>query len=625
MSSQMEARLIISAEDRTSGVFRAIEERVMRLNAAASAISSTASRVAAMQSYLPGARSGASTLLAAGAAGSRNGAAAIPKAPPAPRGHSVPAVVAGSGLSLPQIVGAGAAALVAKEAVGNFAELEDRVTSLGITAEATDGQIKGAMKSFREFGPQYGVTASTISEAAEKYVAAGIDFNQAIAGTPAAIKAAKASGASLDDVVNSGIASIQNLGIHAEKLDRAFDIMAKGGKLGSFELKNMARELPAVASRAKALGLTGETGLTKLVAMLETTRKTSATGEEAANNLLNLLDKITSADTTKSFKKKSVDLEKVLKDGAKHGVDYVTTMLGLVEKMTAGDPFKIAALFPDRQAREGIMALLKFKDFYQDTVAEINATAIGTNTADLDRRLETTKSKVDRLGAAWDVFTGRLGEAIAPALTPMIEQATKLLAELEKAIGNAPTAGSGQKKFNRLANFLVDGVSSDRSRGDTLVQRNEVDYEAKAAELQRKAEGRDGAAHRAEDARKAYNDWTGAPHHFWDDVTGGKELKLRVQKESAERDASEGAAAQRQLDELNAARDARRGAQARIVKFQRNLPPNMEMRRPLEGAPGPVPGGSFSLDHSFKNFDPATGYPTRPPALPQVTRLRRHR
>ncbi len=252
---------------------------------------------------------------------------------------------------------------------------------------------------------------------------------------------------------------MQNLDIETHKLDRAFDIMAKGGKLGSFELRNMARELPAVASRAKALGLVGEEGLTMIVAMLETTRRTAATGEEAANNLLNYFDKITSADTTKRFKDQGVDIERALKDGARNGVDYVTTMTDLVEKMTHGDPFKIAKLFPDRQAREGIMALIKFKEFYKSAAREINETAFGANQRDLQRQLDTTKSKVDRMSSAWDVFVGKVGETIAPVVTPVLEGATQALTAL-----GAPSQAPAPPSRGEVERLRVTSADLDRRR-----------------------------------------------------------------------------------------------------------------------------------------------------------------
>lgn len=131
------------------------------------------------------------------------------------------------GKALPAAIGVGSVVAASKAAISSFAELEAKVTSLGITAEATDAEVKAAMETFRQLGPQYGVSAAQVSEAAEKYVAAGIDFKQAVEGTPAAIKAAKASGADLSDIVDAGVASMQNLDIEAGGLDRAFDVMAR--------------------------------------------------------------------------------------------------------------------------------------------------------------------------------------------------------------------------------------------------------------------------------------------------------------------------------------------------------------------------------------------------------------
>ncbi|MDB5596258.1 MAG: phage tail tape measure protein family [Hyphomicrobiales bacterium] len=433
----IETKAIISASDRTGSVFAGIVGKMRSLQMQSDSVSKSIGRTTQVAARAQATR--ASGIMAGGQA----------------------------------LVGAVAAYGVVgqmKESVRTWADLEAAVTRLGNTGEVTDDKIKQAIGDFRKLGPAMGMTAKQVASAAEIYVAAGIDFDKAIEATPAALKAAKASGADLNDIASSGVAAMNNLGIQAGGLDRAFDIMAKGGKLGSFELKNMARELPAVASRAKALGLVGEEGLTKIVAMLETTRKTASTGEEAANNLLNFFDKIVSQDTTKHFKKMGINLEKELKAGATKGKDYIQTTLELVEKVAGTDPFKIAQLFPDRQAREGIMALIKFKDTYRSTVAELKANSIGTNTRDFDRQMKTADEQINKLSSSWDRFRGNVGERIGvPVLLPIIQKLNETFDLIRKyedkqAKGdNGPS--DGQKRFNSFMNGSFNRPGAGTSKG----------------------------------------------------------------------------------------------------------------------------------------------------------------
>lgn len=441
---RIEAVAVISGKDRTGNLFSAVAQKMGLIDRAAR--NAERSTVAMSKATL------------AGSAASRKAVVASERAQ---RGAGGGGMFAAGG-TLRTLAGVGAAyggAGLIRSSVTGFAELEAKVVSLGITAEATAAQVRDAMEQFRTLAPQYGVPAQMISDAAEKYVAAGVSFRESVAATAPTILAAKASGGEIGDLALAGIASMNSLKIQVTDLSKAFDIMAKAGKLGNFELKDMARELPGVTSRAQALGLTGLDGLTKIVSMLEITRKTSRDGAEAANNLVNIFDKMVSPDTIGNFKKMGVNLEKELKAGLKEGKDFVETTLNLVEKLTKGDPFKVAQLFKDRQAREGLMALVKFRDEYRSTIAEINKSAVGTNLVDLAKRLDTAKGRMDRLGSAWEVLKGRLGEKIvAPILLPGVDAANKFFENYEKyakaqAAGKT-LVGPGQEKFNAL----MDGV-----------------------------------------------------------------------------------------------------------------------------------------------------------------------
>lgn len=409
---RIEAQAVISAADRTGGIFGQVARKIGLIERASKRASAVTAATSRHMTATARAQAAAATAQAKGA--------------------SRVAAVGGSLKGVAGVAGAYGATRLVSTSLKSFADLESKVVSLGITAEATQSQVRSALDQFRVIAPQYGVPAGMISDAAEKYVAAGVSFKDSVAATAPTVAAAKASGGEISDLADAGIASMLNLGIRTRELGVAFDIMAKGGKLGNFELRNMAKELPGVASRARSLGLVGTAGLTKIVAMLETTRKTAKNGEEAANNLVNLFDKITSADTAGRFKKMGVNLEQELKKGLASGQDFVTTTLQLVEKLTKGDPFKIAKLFNDRQAREALNALIKFRGEYEGMVTTINKTAVGTNMTDLNKRLDTSRARMDKLGAAWDVLKGRLGEkVVAPIVMPGVDKANEFFKKYE--------------------------------------------------------------------------------------------------------------------------------------------------------------------------------------------------
>src|SRR3954451_9379118 len=146
-----------------------------------------------------------------------------------------------------------AMAVAAKKSVDNFNSLETSMTKLGVTAEASDDQVQKAMQAFRRQGPPLGVTAKEMAEAANQFVAAGLSFDESVKAVQPAVKAAKASGGEVKDLSDAGISAMQQFGFQANNLERAFEIMAKAGKLGRVELKDMAKLMPTVGVGAKRL------------------------------------------------------------------------------------------------------------------------------------------------------------------------------------------------------------------------------------------------------------------------------------------------------------------------------------------------------------------------------------
>ena len=112
-----------------------------------------------------------------------------------------------------------------------------------------------------------------------------------------------AARAELSDLYKTLYTYMSVAGMPPEQAMKNLEINYKQGKLGSFELKDMARYLPSLGPAAAAAGFTGENGLRDLVSMLQVMRKGSGTSEEAAASMQNVLQKMMSEETAKRFKK----------------------------------------------------------------------------------------------------------------------------------------------------------------------------------------------------------------------------------------------------------------------------------------------------------------------------------
>ncbi|MFQ1050380.1 phage tail tape measure protein [Avibacterium paragallinarum] len=139
---------------------------------------------------------------------------------------------------------------------------------------------------------------------------------------PTLQKAAVATGADTNDLAKIAISAMQQFGISEDQIGLVLDKAVAAGQAGNFELSDMARWLPQQMAAAKSAGLSDMQGFDSLLVANQQARVTAGTSDEAGNNLVNLLAKITAKETNERFKK----LEIKGKDGKTHGIDFVKSM-----------------------------------------------------------------------------------------------------------------------------------------------------------------------------------------------------------------------------------------------------------------------------------------------------------
>ncbi|WP_410677782.1 phage tail tape measure protein [Avibacterium paragallinarum] len=139
---------------------------------------------------------------------------------------------------------------------------------------------------------------------------------------PTLQKAAVATGADTNDLAKIAISAMQQFGISEDQIGLVLDKAVAAGQAGNFELSDMARWLPQQMAAAKSAGLSGMDGFESLLVANQQARVTAGNSDEAGNNLVNLLAKITAKETNERFKK----LEIKGKDGKTHGIDFVKSM-----------------------------------------------------------------------------------------------------------------------------------------------------------------------------------------------------------------------------------------------------------------------------------------------------------
>lgn len=200
------------------------------------------------------------------------------------------------------------------------------VSNTAFSERDVDGRIAGkkelhsAVKNAVETG---GGTKEDALSALDTLLASGaVSADIAMKLLPTLQKGAVATGASTQDLSKIAISAMQQFGMSENQIGEVLDKAVAAGQAGNFELADMARWLPQQMAAAKSAGLSGMSGFEALLVANQQARVTAGTSDEAGNNLVNLLAKMTSKETNERFQK----LEIKGKDGKTHGVDFIKSM-----------------------------------------------------------------------------------------------------------------------------------------------------------------------------------------------------------------------------------------------------------------------------------------------------------
>lgn len=226
-------------------------------------------------------------------------------------------------------VGIAAGAAMARQPAKNQMEF-DRQLAMASNTAFSDRDVKGRIEGKKELLAAVqeavkvgGGTKEDALVTLDTLIASGtMKAETAMKLLPTLQKGAVATGASSEDMAKIAISSMQQFGIKEEDIGRALDMAVAAGQAGNFELKDMARWLPQQMAAGKSIGLRGIEGLETLLVANQQARVTAGTSDEAGNNLVNLLAKITSKETTDRLEK----IKYKGSDGKVKSIDYLKSM-----------------------------------------------------------------------------------------------------------------------------------------------------------------------------------------------------------------------------------------------------------------------------------------------------------
>lgn len=355
---------------------------------------------------------------------------------------------------------AGAAAIGAGlvASVKVAASFEAVLADIGKTANVGQGELKklGA-EVLRLSGRNLtNLAPEKLAQGIQDLVAQGLELKDAVASIEALGRVATATNSDLLDVTKTGFQLQNALKIRPTELKATFDALAFAGKQGAFELKDMAQFMPTIAAAAGTLGISGKQGAIALASMMQMVRKDAPDAGQAATRMTDAMLKMTAPDAVKNFKAFGVNIEQVLKSAKAKGINPMEAALNELQRVTGGDVFKLSQIFGDKEAKLGLMSLMKYRKEYEKLKAESGgAAAAGTVDKDYQRSLGTFQGTLSSFQNSAQRLGITVGNALLPPLTSLAEKITPIV----EGIANWAAVNPGLAKNIVVIGAVLSGLT----------------------------------------------------------------------------------------------------------------------------------------------------------------------
>ncbi len=340
------------------------------------------------------------------------------------------------------LVGAGGlgAAWLGGRALGAAGEYKALLADVAVTAGMSDKEVTQLKNTLSELTDVTYQSRKMLGEGAKVLIASGLDLEKTLGSLPAIGKTATAAEAEVQEVARTAFALIDNWSIPTQELGRAMDMLTESGKLGRFELRDMAQYFPSLTAQAKRLGLEGAEGVATLGSALQIALRGAADPAEPANNMRNFLAKVTSPETIKRAADiYGINLERELKAATQKGLNPLEFMLGRIQQLTQGDAFRIGELFGDLQVQQFLTPMMaNLKDY--EALKKTVLSASGAVDQDLKRRVELDptlgwKNLADDIAELRDEAI----DTLLPVLKELLKDIKPILQSMSAWIKENPT------------------------------------------------------------------------------------------------------------------------------------------------------------------------------------------
>ncbi|HEM8625847.1 TPA: phage tail tape measure protein [Citrobacter farmeri] len=356
--------------------------------------------------------------------------------------------------------------------VRQYASFESQLRDISVTGDLDEKQEQAIGTAIRRAALQVNQLQEALIGGVGQLVADGMNPEQASKFAELLGKAATAEKADMTDLAKMTFAFSDALKITDPKeLEEAFGIAATGAKLGSFELKDMAKALPGMAKAFAARGITGKEAIMQIVSSLEV-GKGSGSAEEAVTNMNNWLGAMGRGDTIKKYADAGVDYQGSMQNFVSQGFSQYEASLMIANRFIDGkgkafleqwkaagsrgdqdgqqklmESFGLAEVFTDIQTVNHLLSMRQGWDKYLSNKREMsNPEAQSTLDKDAAKQNDTLEGRWRRTQTGFNEAAISIGESLRPALIQLGETFIPLLDSAGKWIAANPQLVSGAIK-----------------------------------------------------------------------------------------------------------------------------------------------------------------------------------
>ncbi len=323
-------------------------------------------------------------------------------------------------------VGMAAAGVGLAKAMKDLTELETRMTRVALTARQDVGQVDALNQKLLELsGIRTGQVTSDLLTGVEELIALDVPWEEVL-GTSLIEdlgRTATATGADMGDLARMAYTLRNAYGLTGDEIGRTMEGMVYAGKRGAFLFPEQAAELPQIASVMAQMNQKGAEGAARTAAMMQIVRRETGDSATAANNLVNSLSYIQGAEFGRKVKDLGVDVDVFDEEGRMRDLFLILDDIVRVTEKGANQKL-MAQMFTDRQAREGMVAMVKNYGDLKTLIDEIQSSD-GVIDADFAAIAETTGQQIKNLRAELE----RLANV---TLAPQVEQLGQMVQHLNE-------------------------------------------------------------------------------------------------------------------------------------------------------------------------------------------------